>query len=116
MVYALGYPITNFTAEMMVDNYTVGYDAASMAADWINANFQDEEVEVAINDYPDIDVLVTRVQGMTDALAEQAPNAKVVATVSGTTTEEVMPKAENAFTANPNIKVCVAIGDGGALA
>lgn len=115
-VFALGYPIKNFTAEMMVDNYNVGYSAAKMAAEWINEKFENGTCEVLINEFPEIDVLVERVKGMTDALAELAPNAKVVSLVSGTTTDEVLPKAENAFTANPNIKVCVCIGDGGALA
>lgn len=116
VIFALGYPITNFTAEMMVMNYDVGYSAATMAAEWINENFEDGACEVLINEFPEIAVLVERVDGMKDALAELAPNAEIVSLISGTTTDEVIPQAENAFTANPNIKVCVCIGDGGALA
>lgn len=115
VVFALGYEISNYTADMMVHNYDVGYSVASMAADWINEHFPDS-CEVLINDAPEYDVLVDRVQGMEDALAELAPQAKVVSHVSGTTTAEILPKVENAMTANPNIKVCVTVGDGGALA
>ena len=115
VVFAFGYAFENFTAEMMVMNYEVGYACASQAADWINENYPDG-CKVLINDYPDMDILVERVQGMTDALAEKAPQAEVVANVSGTTTAEILPGVESAFTANPDIKCCICIGDGGGMA
>ena len=115
-VFALGYEIENYTATMLVENYQVGYNVASKAAEWINEHFENGECEVLINDAPEYDVLVDRVKGMEDALAEKAPNARIVNYVSGTTTNEIMPQVENAFTANPDIKVCITIGDGGALA
>lgn len=114
-VFALGYEISNYTADMMVRNYDVGYSVASMAADWINEKFPDG-CEVLINDAPEYDVLVDRVTGMKDALAKLAPKAEIVSYVSGTTTADILPQAENAMTANPNVKVCITIGDGGALA
>ncbi len=114
-VFALGYEISNYTADMMVRNYDVGYSVASMAAEWINEKFPDG-CEVLINDAPEYDVLVERVEGMEAALKELAPKAKVVSYISGTTTAEILPQAESAMTANPNIKVCVTVGDGGALA
>lgn len=115
VVFALGYEISNYTADMMVRNYDVGYNVASMAADWINEKFPDG-CEVLINDAPEQEVLVDRVNGMQDALKELAPQAEIVSYISGTTTAEILPQAENAMTANPNIKVCITIGDGGALA
>ena len=115
VVFALGYEISNYTADMMVRNYDVGYSVASMAAEWINEKFPDG-CEVLINDAPEYDVLVDRVSGMEAALKDLAPKAKIVSYISGTTTAEILPQAENAMTANPNIKVCVTIGDGGALA
>ena len=114
-VFAFGYAFENFTAEMMVKNYEVGYACASQAADWINEHYPDG-CKVLINDYPDMDILVERVKGMTDALEEKAPQAEVVAYVHGTTTAEILPGVENAFTANPDITCCVNIGDGGGLA
>lgn len=115
VVFALGYEISNFTADMMVKNYDVGYAIAEEAAKWVNEKF-DGKCDIVINDYPDMDVLVDRVDGMEAALKDKCPNATVVAKVHGTTTAEILPEAENAFTANPNVKVCIAIGDGGALA
>lgn len=116
VVFALGYEISNYTAEMFVKNYEVGYAVAKLASKWIVDSFGDAEVEVIINDAPEYDVLVDRVNGMKDALAEFAPNAKIVNYISGTTTNEIQPQAENAFTANPNVKCCITVGDGGALA
>jgi ribose transport system substrate-binding protein len=116
VVYGQGYEISNYTATLLVKNYEVGYNIASMAAEWINSHFPDGACEVIINEAPEYDVLVDRVNGMKDALAKLAPNAKIVAYVDGTTTNAILPQAENAFTANPNVKVCISVGDGGALA
>lgn len=115
VVFALGYEISNYTADMMVRNYDVGYSVAAMAAEWINEKYPDG-CEILINDAPEYDVLVERVEGMEAALKELAPKAKIVSYVSGTTTADILPQAESAMTANPNIKVCITIGDGGALA
>jgi len=116
VVFALGYEISNYTAEMYVKNYEVGYAVAKLAAQWINDTFEDGKCEVLINDAPEYDVLVDRVDGMKAALEEFAPNAEIVNYISGTTTNEIMPQAENALTANPDIKCCITVGDGGALA
>ena len=115
-VFALGYEIENYSADMMVSNFRVGYATAEMAVEWIQATFGDDEVEVMIVEAPDIDVLVDRVDGFEAALEELAPNARIAARVSGTTVADVLPQAENAFMANPNIKVVLSIGDGGSLA
>lgn len=115
VVFALGYEISNYTADMMVRNYEVGYNVAAMAAKWINENYPDG-CEVLINNAPEYDVLVEREDGIKAALEELAPQAEIVSFISGTTTAEILPQAENAMMANPDIKACITIGDGGALA
>lgn len=101
-----------------LDNYVYGYQTGEMAADWINSNEtlkNQEVVEVGIFDYPDIPSIIDRAQGINDALAEKAPNAKVVAQQKAGVGDEGNVQAENFLAAHPNIQVICGINDTGVL-
>ncbi len=101
-----------------LDNYVYGYQTGTMAADWINANPElkaQEVIEVGIFDYPDITLIIDRAKGIADALAEKAPNAKVVAQQKAGIGDEGNIQAENFLAAYPNMQVICGINDTGVL-
>lgn len=95
------------------DNYEIGYRTGTMAGKWITENLGDQEtVEVGLLDYPLWEFLITRANGIKDALAKFAPNAKIVATETGVFTPEGVTVGENWLKAFPNMQVVVGINDG----
>lgn len=101
-----------------LDNYVYGYQTGTMAAEWINAHpelSQQEVVEVGVFDYPDIPSIIDRAQGINDALAELAPNAKVVAQQKAGVGDEGNVQGENFLAAHPNMQVVCGINDTGVL-
>ncbi len=113
-VIAEGNPIENFTTELMVQNYDVGYAIGEQAAKWINEKLGGE-TEYALIDYPSLPVLVTRAQGIEDAITKLAPNAKKVAQQAALDVAQGMTVSETILQSNPNVKVFACIGDGGAI-
>lgn len=106
------------SGSLNLDNYVYGYQTGTMAADWINSNEtlkNQETVEVGVFDYPDIPAIIDRAKGINDALAEKAPNAKVVAQQKAGVGDEGNVQAENFLAAHPNIQVICGINDTGVL-
>lgn len=108
--------LENYDAQYLVDAYNTGYANGEAAANWINENFDSSEtVEWALMDLPRFPEIIDRANGIKDAIAELAPNAKLVATAPALTAEEGVANAENFLQANPNLKVIATIGGGGAV-
>ena len=106
------------SGSLNLDNYKYGYQTGTMAAEWINSNEtlkNQEVVEVAIFEYPDIPSIIDRAKGINDALAELAPNAKVVAQQKAGVGDEGNVQAENILAAHPNVQVVCGINDTGVL-
>lgn len=106
------------SGSLNLDNYTYGYQTGTMAAEWINSDEtlkNQEVVEVAIFEYPDIPAIIDRAKGINDALAELAPNAKVVAQQKAGVGDEGNVQAENILAAHPNVQVVCGINDTGVL-
>lgn len=97
----------------LVDNYTVGKMIGKEAANWVNTKLGGK-AQVALLEYPVYPELVARANGIVDGLKENAPNAEIVSRTSAINTAEGMTKTETILMANPDIKVIVCIGDGGA--
>lgn len=101
-----------------LDNYVYGYQTGTMAADWVNANPElkaQEVIEAGIFDYPDIPIIIDRAKGIADALAEKAPNVKIVAQQKAGVGDEGNVQAENFLAAYPNIQIICGINDTGVL-
>lgn len=114
----IGYTQTleNYDAQYLVDAYNTGYANGEAAAAWINANFDESEtVEWGLMDLPRFPEIIERADGIKDAIAELAPNAKLVATAPALTAEDGVANAENFLQANPNLKMIATIGGGGAV-
>lgn len=106
--------IINADIRYLVDNYTAGYMIGEQAANWINEKLGGS-CEVAILNYPQLQVLLERGNGIVEAIKALAPNARIVAESSAINTTEGMAKTETFFQAYPNIKVIACIGGGGAV-
>ncbi len=101
-----------------LDNYVYGYQTGTMAADWVNSNpelKEQEVIEAGIFDYPDIPIIIDRAKGIADALAEKAPNVKIVAQQKAGVGNEGNVQAENFLAAHPNIQIICGINDTGVL-
>lgn len=108
--------LENYDAQYLVDAYETGYANGEAAAEWINENYADEPVvEWGLMDLPRFPEIIERANGIKDAIAELAPNAKLVATAPALTAEEGVANAENFLQANPDMKVIATIGGGGAV-
>jgi ribose transport system substrate-binding protein len=106
--------LTNSDQNWLADNYKRGRIIGQEAAKWINEKLGGT-AEVGILDYPSIEVLLERGNGIVDALKEYAPNAKIVAQSSAINPIEGMAKTETFLQAYPNMKVIACIGGGGAV-
>lgn len=98
----------------VIENYDLGKQIGTEAANWINETFGDEGCEVAVLGYPQTPILLERENGILDALAEIAPNAEVVANQPAIDTTEGLNAMETILQANPDVKVVCCIGGGGA--
>ncbi len=105
--------IENSDAQYLVDAYNTGYACGEAASNWIKENYGDQEVEWALEDLPKYPEIIDRANGIKDAIAKIAPNAKLVATQPAEVMEDGQKNAENFMQSNPNIKVICSIGSGG---
>lgn len=105
----------NSDLNWLVDNYDVGLIVGQEAAKFINEKFPDGACEVAVLNYPQTPILLERENGIVDALAKDAPNAKIVARQPAINANEGLSAMETILQANPDLKVVCAIGGGGSV-
>lgn len=106
--------LENYDAQYLVNAYDTGYANGERAAEWLNENYPDEEVEWGLMDLPVFPEIIDRANGIKDAIEEHAPQAVLVATAPALTTEDGVRNAENFLQANPDMKMIATIGGGGA--
>jgi ribose transport system substrate-binding protein len=106
--------IKNSDCNWLLDNYQLGRIIGEEAAKWINQKLGGS-AEVGILDYPQLEILLERGNGIVDAVKEFAPNAKIVAQSSAINPTEGMAKTETFLQAHPNMKIIACIGGGGAV-
>ena len=104
----------NSSFNWVIENYDLGVEIGTQAANWINEKFGDEGCEVAVLGYPQTPILLERENGILDALEENAPNAEVVAHQPAIDTTEGLDAMETILQAHPDVKVVCCIGGGGA--
>jgi ABC-type branched-subunit amino acid transport system substrate-binding protein len=119
-IKVMGVPVDKqgpYDAIMHTDQYEIGTTMADMACDWIDATYADaadDSVEVAVIGTKGTENIKKRTEGMEtiDACAK----AKLVqfVDVPEATISEAVSATENIFTANPNVKVILVVGDSGA--
>lgn len=97
-----------------VDNYEYGYQIGEMAAKFINSNDELKDAEVVewgLQTYTVVSDIIARGEGVKDAIAENAPNAKLVIEQDVLSTEEGVTTTENFIQAHPDIKIVCGITD-----
>lgn len=104
----------NSDINWLIDNYVLGSEIGTQAAEWINDKFEDGACEVVVLGYPQTPILKQREDGILDKIAELAPNATVVANQPAIDTTEGLNAMETILQANPDVKVVCCIGGGGA--
>jgi len=72
------------------------------------------KANVAVLDYPDVANVVVRADAIRAAIAEGAPDATIVGSYLGGTTENGLASMETALVEHPDINVVVSINDAGA--
>ncbi|MDR1271883.1 MAG: sugar ABC transporter substrate-binding protein [Clostridiales Family XIII bacterium] len=99
-----------------VNNSEFGYAIGKNAAEWVNATFDSsQEVKVGLTNYPPLQFLVERAEGIEQALNEIAPNAKIVVTAQGGLKDEGVTAGEAWVQSQPDLNVIVGINDDGVL-
>lgn len=106
--------LENSDLNWLIDNRLLGQIIGEQAAKWINEKLGGV-AEVGILDYPQLEILLERGNGIVEAIKKNAPNAKIVAQSSAINPTEGMAKTETFLQAYPNMKVIACIGGGGAV-
>lgn len=96
-----------------IEDADLGRAAGEYAAQLINDEL-DGAANVAVLDYPDIANVVVRADAMRSAISEGAPDATIVGSYLGGTTENGLASMEAALVEHPDINVVVSINDAGA--
>jgi ribose transport system substrate-binding protein len=106
--------IVNSDINWLIDNYALGRVIGEQAAKWINEKLGGT-AQVAVLDYPQIQVLLDRGKGIVDGIKANAPKARIVAQSAAINPTEGQSRTETILQANPNVKVIACIGGGGAI-
>lgn len=114
VVIATNQDIAGRDAFVTVPEYDYGRVIGEAAGKWI-AETLDGQAEVLILDYPEIESIIARGDGMVEGLLEFAPEANIAARISANNPDKGMAAMESALAANPGINVCIGVNDAGAL-
>jgi len=112
-VFVYDSDLENGDVRFLLDNYDAGKLIGKMAAEWINEKLGGK-AEVAIINWPQLEILLERENGIRDSLAAIAPKAKVVAAAPALTPANAITAVETMLQAHPNIQIVCSIGGGGA--
>ena len=85
--------LKNYDAQYLVDAYHTGFANGENAAKWIKQTYGDEAVEWGLMDLPTFPEIIDRANGIKEAVAKGAPNAKLVATAPALTAEDGVANA-----------------------
>ena len=102
-------------AFVTIPEYALGRALGDACGKYIAETFGDEPVDVLVLDYPDIEAIVPRGDGMRDGVLAYAPNANIVQSISANTVEKGTNAMETAIQVYPNIQVVIGCNDAAAL-
>ena len=99
-----------------INEFDYGFMGGSIAGRKIVEIFgADSDVEVGIIDFPEIEALIDRADGLIAGIHHYAPNAQVVNQQSAASVERGDEVGSAFMIANPDMRVIAAINDSGAL-
>ena len=113
-VIAANQNVEGSDAFLTVPEYDYGFTIGEHAGKWITEKLGGK-AKVAIFDYPELESIIARGDGIQDGILSQAPDAEIVARQSANNPEKGMANMENILQANPDVEVLVCVNDAGAL-
>ncbi len=107
-------PMTNTTANWVLDNTKLGEEIGKTAATFINEHFTaDDKAQVTVIDYPSTKVLKERGDGIKSGLKKYCKdNYDLIAEVDGLEAAESQTNVESVLSAHPDANVFVGTGAG----
>jgi ABC-type sugar transport system substrate-binding protein len=101
-------------AFITVPEYEYGFTIGENAGKWIKEKLGGT-AKVAIFDYPELESIIARGDGIQEGILSVAPKAEIVARQSANNPEKGMANMENILQANPGVEVLVGVNDAGVL-
>lgn len=114
VVIAANQNVEGSQAFLTVPEYEYGFTIGENAGQWIKDKLNGT-AEVAIFDYPELETIIARGDGIQEGILSVAPDAKIVARQSANNPEKGMAAMENILQAHPDVEVLVCVNDAGAL-
>lgn len=101
-------------AFVTVPEHEYGLMIGEAAGQWIKDKLNGT-AEVAIFDYPELESIIARGDGIQEGILKIAPNAKIVARQSANNPEKGMAAMENILQAHPKVEVLAGVNDAAVL-
>lgn len=101
-------------AFITIPEYDLGKSLGDVAGEYIKENFEGE-CEVVVFDYPEVESIIARGDGIRDGITKNAPNAKIVQSISANTPEKGAAAMEAVLQKFPNVQAVVGVNDAGVL-
>ncbi len=106
------YPTNGVILSGSSDNYEMGLTVGRYAGDIIAKEY-DRRARVIILDFPSMDIIVDRANGMEDGLLELAPNAEIIGRYLGATQDNAYQSVRQLLAEGVNFDVILSINDAG---
>jgi ABC-type sugar transport system substrate-binding protein len=106
---------TDGAVTISVEEEDIAEAEGTAAGEYAAENYGDEEIEVAITDYPSIESLVTRADIIESSFLAKYPAAKIVGRFQGGTAENGQASMETALQQFPDLTGVLGINDAGNL-
>ncbi len=98
-----------------IPEYALGNALGLIAGEYLAEHFPDEEVEVVVFDYPEIESVIARGDGIREGILEKAPNANIVQSISANTPEKGAAAMESVIQKYPNVQMVCGVNDAAIL-
>lgn len=102
-------------AFVTIPEYDLGKSLGDVTGKYIKDNFGDEEVQVVVFDYPEVESIIARGDGIREGIIEFAPNAKIVQSISANTPEKGAAAMEAVLQKYPDVQVVAGVNDAAVL-
>lgn len=114
-VIAANQDVKGSEAFVTIPEYELGKALGDVTGKYLAEHFKDEEVEVVVFDYPEVEAIIARGDGIRDGIKEFAPKAKIVQSISANTPEKGAAAMETVLQKFPNVQAVAGVNDAGVL-
>lgn len=115
VVVAANQDFPNSQAFVTIPEYELGKSLGDVTGKYIKDTWGDGAVKVVVFDYPEVESIIARGDGIRDGIIENAPNAKIVQSISANTPEKGAAAMEAVLQKYPNVQVVAGVNDAAIL-